>query len=77
MAAKPGSRQDKVNKSSVALSRAKLGDVVAELVAQVNANTAKHNALVAKLDLDAGVTDTNYTALTGTPATVIKDMESR
>jgi hypothetical protein len=77
MGAKAGSRQEKVNKSSPAMSRAKVGDVVAELVAQVNAITAKHNALAAKLDADAGVTDTNYGALTGVPVTTIKDMESR
>jgi hypothetical protein len=77
MTAARGSRQEKVNKSSPALSKAKLGDVVAELVAQVNALTTAHNAMAAKLDADAGVTDTNYTALTGVSATAIKDMESR
>lgn len=77
MAAKAGSKQEQVNKSSPAMSKAKVGDVVAELVAQVNALTAKHNALAAKLDADAGVTDTNYAALTGVTATTIKDLESR
>lgn len=37
-------------------------DALSSDLAQI---TAKHNALVAKLDADAGVTDTNYTALTG------------
>ncbi len=41
-------------------------DVVREfnqLVALVNELKADHNALLAKLDLDAGVGDTNYAAL--------------
>jgi len=63
VAGKP--RQSAVNKMTPAASKAKLGDVVADLV-------AKHNALLAKLDLDAGVTDTNYKALHA-----VTDMESR
>lgn len=74
MAAKPGSKQEKVNRSSPALSRAKLGDMVAELVTQVNVLTAAYNVLVAKLNADAGVTDTNYATVVATP---IKDMETR
>jgi len=35
---------------------AKLGALLEELI-------QKHNSLLAKLDADAGVTDTNYTAL--------------
>lgn len=40
-------------------------DVVREwnqMVALINQLKLKHNALLAKLDLDAGVTDTNYAA---------------
>lgn len=77
MAAPIGSKQEKVNKSSPALSKAKLGDVVAELVAQVNALTVASNARGTKLDADAGVTDTNYAALTSVPATPIKSLEAR
>jgi hypothetical protein len=36
----------------------KLGNVLNDLI-------TNHNALCAKLDADAGVTDTNYTALLG------------
>jgi hypothetical protein len=74
MTATRGSRQEKVNKSMPALSKAKLGDVIAELTAQVNVLTAAHNVLVAKLNLDAGVTDTNYAAVAATP---IVSMEAR
>ena len=74
MAAAKGSRQEKVNKSSPAMSKAKLGDVVAELVTQVNILTAAQNVLVAKLNADAGVTDVNYATVASTP---IVGMETR
>lgn len=74
MVAKTGSNQEKVNKSSPAMSKAKVGDVVAELVAQVNILTSAHNTLVAKLNADAGVTDTNYAVVAATP---IVSMEAR
>lgn len=73
----PGSKQEKINKSSPAMSKAKMGDVIAELITQVNALTVASNARGAKLDLDAGVTDTNYAALTAVPATPIKSLEAR
>ena len=76
-AAKSGTRQDGVNKATPAMSKAKLGDVVQELTDQVNSLTTKYNALCAKLDLDAGVTDTTYTSLCGAPATTIVSMEKR
>lgn len=74
MAAVKGSRQEKVNKSSPAMNKAKAGDVIAELTAQVNILTAAHNVLVAKLNADAGVTDVNYAAVAATP---IVSMENR
>lgn len=77
MAATPGTNQEKVNKSSPAMSKAKLGDVVAELVAQVNTLSTNYNAVLAKLDADAGVTDTNYTSTRAVPATAIKGLETR
>lgn len=77
MGAKVGSKQETINKSMPALYRAKLGDAVAELIAQVNNLTIGHNALAAKLDLDLGVNDTNYASLTGVSASTVKDLESR
>lgn len=46
----------RLNKSNPTNKVVKLGDVLDDLI-------TKHNALLAKLDADAGVTDTNYTAL--------------
>ena len=43
------------------------GDLVAlltNMAASINALIANHNTLVAKLNLDAGVTDTNYATST-------------
>lgn len=51
-----GNLQDELNRMNPAASHAKLGDLLAEII-------TKQNALAAKLDLDAGVTDTNYSAL--------------
>lgn len=48
--------KSELNRMAPAAAHAKLGDVLDELI-------AKHNAVCAKLDADAGVTDTNYTAL--------------
>lgn len=67
-------RQRALNHGSPAAARAKTGDVLADLIAQVNALTAANQTLVAKLNADAGVADTNYVAVTNT---VIKDLESR
>lgn len=51
-----GNLQDELNRMNPAAGHAKLGDLLNEII-------TKHNALAAKLDLDAGVTDTNYSAL--------------
>lgn len=72
-----GSVQSQLNRSSPSASDAKLGDLLAEVISELNALKTKHNALTAKLDADAGVTDTNYTSLTGVTTTTIKDLESR
>ena len=45
----------RLNKVSPTEKLIKLGDLLDDLITQ-------HNALLAKLDLDAGVTDTNYAA---------------
>lgn len=50
-----GTVQAQMNRMNPTAADAKLGDVLVELI-------AKHNALLAKLDADAGVTDTNYVA---------------
>lgn len=44
-----------LNRMSPAAARVKLGDVIDELI-------IAHNSAMAKLDADAGVTDTNFVA---------------
>jgi hypothetical protein len=48
-----GDLKDELNRCMPAAAHAKLGDLLDEMI-------IKHNALAAKLDADAGVTDTNY-----------------
>lgn len=50
--------KDELNRMAPAAAHAKLGDVLDDLI-------TKHNALCAKLDADAGVTDTDYAASLG------------
>lgn len=47
--------KDRLNRMAPAAARAMLGDWLYDL-------TDKHNKLLAKLDADAGVTDTDYVA---------------
>ena len=79
-------KKDQLNRMAPAARDAQLGSVVEDLIAQINAlradldalRTAYHAAL-AKLDADAGVTDTNYVddceapALTSSPVTGLAD----
>jgi arsenate reductase-like glutaredoxin family protein len=46
--------------------------VVSNLVDAVNALIANHNTLIAKLNADAGVTDTNYAASTASTVKLTK-----
>jgi hypothetical protein len=54
--------EDLLNRCMPVAQRAKLGSVIYDLVNTVNAQNAVIRTLVAKLNADAGVTDTNYTA---------------
>lgn len=56
--------QGLTNKHDEMVLRRALGNMAADLATI----QAKHNALCAKLDLDAGVTDANYNTLTGIPS---------
>lgn len=60
-----------------AAANAKLGSVVQELITAYNDLATKHNALLAKLDADAGITDTNYAALVSAVQTDIADIDER
>jgi len=48
--------QEELNRCMPAAAHAQLGDVLNDLI-------TTHNELLAKLDADAGVTDTDYAAL--------------
>lgn len=52
----------RLNRESPALAAAKFGDVTYDLIAQVNAQQAVIEALVAKLNADVGVSDADYSA---------------
>lgn len=68
---------DQLNRSMPIASKVKLGTAVQELIDAYNAMATKYNALLAKLDADAGVTDTNYVATQGVSAVAVKDLGAR
>ena len=72
-----GNVQDELNRCMPAASHAQLGDVLNDLLTGYNDLAAKHNALLAKLDADAGVTDTNYAALESAAYTSLKTLAQR
>lgn len=82
-----GSVQDQLNRCMPAAADGKLGNVLAELIAKVNAQDAQiaalttaHNAAMAKLDADSAVTDDDYASENGASAYTadsLKDLESR
>lgn len=50
-----GNLQDELNRMNPAAGHAKLGDLLVDII-------TKHNALLAKLDADAGVSATDHVA---------------
>lgn len=54
--------EDLLNRCMPVAKRASLGTVIYDLVNAVNTQNAVIKTLVTKLNADAGVTDTNYTA---------------
>lgn len=76
--------QDELNRSMPAAKYARLGDLLVHLIDNLNAYRTANALLLAKLDLDAGVTDTNYAAtvaplstITGAAITAITTLENR
>ena len=53
---------NELDRSSKAANKARLGTILYELIAAVNAQNAVIKALVTKLNADAGVTDANYSS---------------
>lgn len=70
-------RQTQLNKTTPTAAKVKLGDVLADLISQVNILNAAVRAITTKLDADAGVTDTNYTATVAPAANTIVGLETR
>ncbi len=63
-----------LNRATPGLNRVKLGDVMSDMIAEHNALVTKYNALLAKLDADAGITDTDYVAtVAATSVTLLND----
>lgn len=56
--------RDLLNRAMPLFGRARFGDVTYDLIAAVNRQNAVIKTLVTKLNADAGVADTNYTAAT-------------
>ncbi len=59
-----GTVRDVLNRCMPVAKYVRLGDLLDHLVTNVNALQVSHLALTAKMDLDAGITDTNYASLT-------------
>lgn len=70
------SKVQDLNNMNPAASYADLGTTLDDVIKAHNALAVKLNALLAKLDLDAGVTDTNFVATIGTSNAVV-EIESR
>ena len=66
-----------LNRLSPAAADADLGQVLADLIAAHNDLRAKYVALLAKLDADAGVTDTNYAATISPAVAAVGSLSSR
>lgn len=54
--------KDRLGNARATKENTEIRALLAAVQADLEALRAKHNALLAKLDLDAGVTDTNYAA---------------
>lgn len=80
----PFTLQEKLNRSTPAAAEGKLGDILADVIAALNAHStaidaliSDHNTLRTKLNADAGVTDTNYAAATATSTAAVTTLANR
>lgn len=69
--------QDELNRLAPAAAHSGLGDIIYDLITAVNANITALKAIAAKLDADAGVTDTNYASLNTNSLATIKTLATR
>jgi hypothetical protein len=67
----PHTPKGKLNNATPGTREVGLGDILDDLITSHNALVANYNVLVAKLNADAGVTDTNYATATAVPVTVL------
>jgi hypothetical protein len=70
-------KQDILNRSMPAAFKVKLGSTLDEVIAAYNNLATKHNTLLAKLDADTGVADTNYSATQSATSTALKALNDR
>lgn len=69
--------QDELNRLAPAAAHAKLGDVLVDLITGYNDLATQYNSLLAKLDADAGVTDTDYAATLAASDAALVELEAR
>lgn len=69
--------QDELNRLAPAAAHSGLGDIIYDLITAVNANITALKAIAAKLDADAGVTDTNYASLNTNSLATINTLATR
>ncbi len=67
----PEQIRDHLNRMAPAAADAKLGDIIYDLIKAHEAQETRMAALLAKLDADSGVTDTDYASTLGGPITVL------
>lgn len=73
----PFTNRQKLNRTTPAAADVKLGDLLVDVVTQLNALRADVTTLQAKLNADAGVTDTNYGAVDTSVAAGITTVDAR
>ena len=69
--------QDHLNRSMPIAKDVGLGDLLQELVTAYNDLATQYNALLAKLDSDGGITDTDYAATLAASDTDLADINDR
>lgn len=69
-------KQSKLDGMCRASSDAKVGTVIADLIAAHNLLLAKYQALLAKLDTDAGVSGTDFASTCGAASAVVSGLET-
>jgi len=69
--------QERLNHAMPAMADVQMGDLLQEVLDAYNDLATKYNAVLAKLDADAGVTDTNYVATGAATNAALKKLNDR